>query len=107
VIYTINKINAETLEQAIADGDLVELFKDCQDPPAPDGKPILATRAVSDSIHLDLLDYEWALYMAWRRTVKPTLPEEEQGVYVTAIVSREVWIVKEAEAFIILFPWEC
>src|SRR5436309_548144 len=93
-----------TLEQAIEDGELVELFKDRWQE-LSGGKPMVATRGIYAAYSLAALREIWNAYVSWREKVMPTLPREEQ-LFSTTVNSRAVWVLEDANAFTILFPHE-
>jgi 3'-phosphoadenosine 5'-phosphosulfate sulfotransferase (PAPS reductase)/FAD synthetase len=66
-----------TLAEAIADGVLVELFKN-RWMTLSGGKPIVVTAHLFEEVTLSGLLEIWNEYVDWRRNVLPTLPEEDQ-----------------------------
>ncbi len=90
------------LEQAIADGVLVEIFKHRWGQ-LSGGKPIVATSHLFNEISLAGLLEIWNAYVAWRKQVEPTLPEEER-LFSTTMNSQKVWVMEDAEAFTLLYP---
>jgi hypothetical protein len=91
-----------TLEQAIADGFLVEIFKRRWQQ-LSGGKPIVATAHLFDEVSLAALLEIWNEYVHWRKTVMPTLPEEEQ-MFVTKMNNNNVWLIEDGQAFTMLYP---
>ena len=99
-------ISEYSLEQAIADGVLVEVFsynlKDFVEQ-YTNGKPVVATahlfRQVSQSDVTDL----WNKYVEWRRNVKELLPEEEQ-MFVTTMNGEKIWLIEDGQAFTMMYP---
>jgi hypothetical protein len=91
-----------TLEQAIADGFLVEIFKHRWQH-LSSGKPIVATTHLFDEVSLAALLEIWNEYVHWRKTVMPTLPEEEQ-MFVTTMNNNKVWLIEDGQAFTMLYP---
>ena len=97
-----NVIYAYTLEEAIADGVLVEVFKP-RWKQLSGGKPIVATAAVFEAFTLAAIMEIWNAYVVWRKKVMPTLPEEEQ-LFTTTMNDKKVWVIEDGAAFTILFP---
>jgi hypothetical protein len=91
-----------TLEQAIADGELVEVFKNRWQQ-LSGGKPIVATSHLFNEVTLAALLEIWNEYVSWRKTVMPTLPEEEQ-MFSTTMNSHKVWLIEDGQAFTLLYP---
>jgi len=91
-----------TLEQAIADGELVEVFKNRWQQ-LSSGKPIVATAHLFNKVSLAALLEIWNEYVFWRKTVMPTLPEEEQ-MFSTTMNSHKVWLIEDGQAFTLLYP---
>src|SRR4051794_2395366 len=104
VIYVSDKnvIFEYTLEQAIADGVLVEVFKN-RWKELSSGKPIVATAHIFGEISLAGLMEIWNEYVAWRKTIMPTLPEEDQ-LFHTGMNGKTVWVMEDGAAFTILYP---
>jgi len=95
-------IYSYTLEQAIADGVLVEVFKNRWQQ-LSGGKPIVATTHLFNEVSLAALLEIWNEYVHWRKTVMPTLPEEEQ-MFVTKMNNNKVWLIEDGQAFTLLYP---
>lgn len=95
-------ISAYSLERAIADGVLVEIFKNRWQR-LSGGKPIVATTHVFQSVSLAALREIWNEYVAWKRTVMPTLLEEEQ-MFVTTMNGETVWVIEDGQACTLLYP---
>ncbi len=91
-----------TLQQAIADGVLVELFKN-QWPELSGGKPIVATAHLFGQLSLAGLMEIWNEFVDWNKNVKDTLPEEEQ-MFVTSMNDEKVWVIEDGQAYILLYP---
>lgn len=95
-------ISVYSLEQAIEDGVLVEVFKNRWHE-LSQGKPIVATSHLFSQVSLaGLLDI-WNEYVEWRTNVMPTLPEEDQ-MFVTTMDGEKVWLLEDGEAFTMLYP---
>jgi hypothetical protein len=97
-----NVIYAYTLEQAIADGELIEIFKNRWQE-LSEGKPIVATRAIYAAYSLAAMQEIWNEFVVWRRDIVPTVPEEEQ-LFSTSMNDAAVWVLEDGAAFTILFP---
>jgi len=91
-----------SLERAIADGVLVEVFKNRWHE-LSQGKPIVATRHLFSQVSLaGLLDI-WNEYVDWRTNVMPTLPEADQ-LFSTTMDGEKVWLLEDGAAFTMLYP---
>jgi hypothetical protein len=97
-----NIISVYSLEQAIADGVLVEVFKHRWQQ-LTHGKPIVATAHLFGQVSLAGLFEIWNEYVAWRKNVMPTLPVEEQ-MFVTTMNGEKVWLLEDGAAFTMLYP---
>ena len=95
-------ISVYTLKQAIEDGVLVEIFKPAW-PKLSGGKPIVATLHLFSKVSLAGLREIWNEFVEWRKTVKPTLPEEEQ-LFATSMNSEKVWVLEDEQAYTLLYP---
>jgi Family of unknown function (DUF6573) len=95
-------ISTYTLQQAIEDGVLVEIFKNRWSE-LSGGKPIVATSHLFASVSLAGLMEIWNEYVSWRKNVMPTLPEEKQ-MFVTSMNSEKVWVIEDGQAFTLLYP---
>jgi hypothetical protein len=91
-----------TLEQAIEDGVLVEVFKK-RWKDLSGGKPIVATSHIFGEISLAGLMEIWNEFVEWRKMVMPTLPEEDQ-LFHTIMNYKTVWVLEDGQAFTILYP---
>jgi len=95
-------ISEYSLEQAIADGVLVEVFKNRWDE-LSQGKPIVATANLFSQVSLAGLLEIWNEYVAWRTNVMPTLPEADQ-LFSTTMNGDKVWLLEDRAAFTMLYP---
>jgi hypothetical protein len=94
-------ISEYSLEQAIEDGVLVEVFKDRWQQ-LSNGKPIVATRHLFSQVSLaGLLDI-WNEYVAWRKNVMPSLPEADQ-LFSTTMNGEKVFVLEDGQAFTLLY----
>ena len=90
-----------SLEQAIEDGVLIEIFKN-RWKELSGGKPIVATAHLFNQVSLAGLFEIWNEYVAWRKNVMPTLPEEDQ-MFVTTMNGEKVWLIEDGDAFTMLY----
>ena len=97
-------ISVYSLEQAIEDGVLVEVFKNRWDE-LSQGKPIVATEHLFNQVSLAGLLEIWNEYVEWRTQVMPTLPEADQ-LFVTRMNGDNIWVLEEGAAFTMLYPEE-
>ena len=95
-------ISEYSLEQAIADGVLVEWQKDDWQA-LSDGKPIVVTSHLFEDVSLPDLHELWDKYAEWRRNSKDTLPEEDQ-MFVTVINGNKVWVDETDWQITMLYP---
>ena len=95
-------ISVYSLEQAIEDGVLVEVFKNRWHQ-LSSGKPIVATNHLFSQVSLTGLLEIWNEYVAWRTNVMPTLPEADQ-LFSTTMNGDKVWLLEDGAAFTMLYP---
>ena len=95
-------ISVYSLEQAVADGVLVEVFKK-RWKELSGGKPIVATAHLFGQVSLAGLLEIWNEFVEWRKDVCPTLPEEEQ-MFVTTMNGEKVWLIQDGDAFTMMYP---
>ncbi len=95
-------ISVYSLEQAIADGVLVEVFKNRWDE-LSQGKPIVATANLYSQVSLAGLLEIWNEFFEWRTHVMPTLPEAEQ-LFATTMNGDKIWLLEDGKAFTMLYP---
>ncbi len=95
-------ISVYSLEQAIADGVLVEVFKNRWNQ-LSGGKPIVATAHLFGQVSLIGLLEIWNEFVAWRKNIMPTLPEEDQ-MFVTTMNGEKVWLIEDGDAFTMMYP---
>ena len=91
-----------TLQQAIADGVLVEVFKNRWQQ-LSEGKPIVATSHLFNEVSLAALLEIWNEYVLWRKNVMPTLPETEQ-MFTTTMNGVKIWLMEDGQAFTMMYP---
>lgn len=91
-----------TLDQAVGDGALVEVFKN-RWPQITGGKPLMATSAMHQEYSLAAIRDIWNEYVEWRKYVAPGLAEEDR-MFVTHMNGRAIWVMEDGTAFTVLFP---
>lgn len=91
-----------TLQQAIADGVLVEVFKNRWQQ-LTHGKPIVATDYLYNEVSLAALFEIWNEYVHWRKNIMPTLTEAEQ-MFTTTMNGKKIWLIDDAQAFTMMYP---
>ena len=97
-----NVIYEYTLQQAIADGVLVEVFKN-RWKELSGGKPIVATSHLYNEVSLAALLEIWNEFVHWNKHIKDTLPEEEQ-MFVTTMNGEKIWLIEDGQAFTMMYP---
>ena len=95
-------ISKYTLEQAVEDGVLVEIFKKRWSQ-LSGGKPIAATRNLFENVSLAGLREIWNEFAHWKRHVEATRPEEER-LFVTKMNGLTVWVIEDGVAFTLMYP---
>ena len=95
-----------SLEQAIEDGVLVEVFsyniKEFVEK-YTNGKPVVATAHLFNQVsETDLTDL-WNKYVDWRLNVMPTLPEEDR-MFVSEINGNKVWVDETDWQITMMYP---
>jgi len=99
-------ISEYSLEQAIEDGVLVEVFsyntKDFVER-YTNGKPVVATAHLFNQVSDTNLTDVWNKYVEWRLNVKDTLPEEDQ-LFATTINGDKVWVIEDGQAVTMMYP---
>jgi len=93
-----------SLEQAIADGELVEVFKEMWET-LSHGKPIVVTRRLFEDTCLHLLFGVVTQFVHWKTNVLPKLPEEER-LFTDKVKGKKVWVLEDAQAITVLYPEE-
>ncbi len=93
-------IHAYTMEDAVRDGVLVEVFKE-RWPELSSGRPIVATAAIHAEFSQAALIEIWNAYVDWIKNVHDDLPEEER-MFTTTMNGREVWVITDAVGHTIL-----
>jgi hypothetical protein len=95
-------ISRYTLDQAIEDGVLVEIFKNRWDK-LSGGRPIVATAHLFNEVTLAGLLEIWNEFVQWQRHVMPTLPEAER-LFHTTMNGQTVWVIEDGAAFTLMYP---
>jgi hypothetical protein len=95
-------ISKYPLEQAIADGVLVEIFKNSWEE-LSGGKPIVATAHLASDISLAGLMEIWNEFVQWQKHVMPTLPEADR-LFHTAMNGKKVWVIADDAAYTLMYP---
>ncbi len=90
-----------TLQQAIADGVLVEIFKNRWSE-LSGGKPIVATSHLFNDVSLAGLMEIWNEFVLWRKTI--TEPFRERRQFVAYMNGEEVWLIEDGQAYTLLYP---
>jgi hypothetical protein len=91
-----------TLEQAVEDGVLVEVFKNQWDK-LSGGKPIVATAHLFKDISLAGLLEIWNEFVHWQKHVMPTLLEEDR-LFHTTMDGKTVWVIEDGTAYTLMYP---
>lgn len=95
-------ISAYSLQQAIEDECLVEIFKDKWGQ-LSGGKPIVASAGVFEDISVAGLLEIWNEYVVWKKKVMPALPEEER-LFSTKMNMRSVWVLEDEVGYTLAYP---
>jgi hypothetical protein len=95
-------ISQYPLEQAIADGVLVEIFKN-RWRELSGGKPIVATAHLHSDISLAGLMEIWNEFVPWQKTVMPTLPEADR-LFHTSMNGQTMWVIEDSAAYTLMYP---
>lgn len=95
-------ISRYTLDQAIEDGVLVEIFKNRWDK-LSGGRPIVATAHLFNEVTLAGLLEIWNEFVQWQRHVMSTLPEAER-LFHTTMNGQTVWVIEDGAAFTLMYP---
>ena len=97
-----NVIVEYSLEQAIQDGVLAEVFKNRWEQ-LSGGKPIIATAHLCENVSLAGLMEIWNQFVHWKNSVMMTLPEEER-LFVTEMNGNKIWLIEDGQAFTMMYP---
>jgi len=99
---TSNVIYSYSLQQAVEDGVLAEVFKERWGE-LSDRKPIVATSHIIANLSLAAVQEIWNEYADWKRNVAATLPEEDR-MFSTSMNGEKVWVLEDGDAHTILYP---
>jgi outer membrane protein assembly factor BamB len=91
-----------TVQQAVADGVLVEIFKNRWGQ-LSGGKPIVATAHLSGEVSRSGLLEIWNEFVSWRKHVMPTVPEEDR-LFTTTMNGDTVWVIEDDVAYTLMYP---
>ena len=97
-----NIIASYSLQQAIENGVLVEIFKN-RWPQLSGGKPIVATAHLFEEISLAGLLEIWNEFVEWKNKLEPTLTEEER-LFKTTMNMETVWVIEDGDAYTLMYP---
>jgi hypothetical protein len=95
-------ISRYTLDQAIEDGILVEIFKNRWEK-LSGGKPIVATSHLCNEVSVAGLIDIWNEFVHWRKHIMPTLPEADR-LFHTTMDGKKVWVIEDGVAFTLMYP---
>ncbi len=95
-------ISVYTLQQAIADGVLIEIFKN-RWRQLSGGKPIVATTHLYGQVSLAGLMEIWNEFVDWKKHIEPSLPEAER-LFHTTMNGKKVWVMEDGDAYTLLYP---
>lgn len=95
-------ISSYTLADALADGVVVEVFKE-QWQRLNGGRPIVATASVVNDLTGLTIVSIWNEYIHWKMHVEPGLKEEDR-LFSTKRHGHTVWVIDDGTAITILYP---
>jgi len=95
-------ISTYTLNRAIEDGVLVEIFKN-RWKQLTGGKPIVVTAYIFNEISLAGLLEIWNEFVHWRVNIMPTLPEADR-LFHTTMNDKKVWVIEDGASFTLMYP---
>ena len=93
-------IHSYGIPEAVADGILTPLFLD-QGKYPEDGKQVIATTHLLDSIGVEATLKVWDDFQVWKRNVMPTLPEEDR-LYAPTVDGFELFVIEDAVAYTLM-----
>ena len=96
-----NVIYKYTLQQAIDDGVLVEIFKNRWQQ-FSGGKPIVATDHLFNEVSLAGLMEIWNEFVSWKRKTEPESPREE--IFTTTMNGKKIWLIEDGQAYTLMYP---
>jgi hypothetical protein len=95
-------ITIYSLKQAIADGAVIEVFKDEWDQLSR-GKPIVASMNVYDGVSIENIVMVWNDFVFWRKYIMRKLPENKRW-FSTKIDYKTVWVMDYKVFFMMIYP---
>ncbi len=98
----VDIISIYKLQDAIADGVMVEIFKQRWQQ-LSGGKPIVATAHLFNEVSLAALQEIWNEYVDWKQRIMPTLPEEDR-FFVTQMNRDKVLVIEDPTAITLMYP---
>jgi hypothetical protein len=98
----IEVISIYPLDRAVADGVLIEIFKNRWEQ-LSGGKPIVATTGLFNEISLAGLMEIWNEFVKWRTYDKPA-PSKDDQLFYTCMNGKRVWVIEDETCFTLMFP---
>ena len=101
-----NVIVEYTLQQAIDDGVLVEVFKNRWSE-LTEGRPILATSHLFSEVTQAALLEIWNEFVTWQEDAPHSIAEDESEGYLTfrtTMNDKAIWIVADPQSFTMMYP---
>ena len=92
-----NIIYSYSLQNAIEDGVLIEVFKNRWQE-LSGGKPIVASERLHSSVSSAALQEIWNGFVLWQKT-KPN-----DRMFVTEMNGDKIWLMEDAVAFTMMYP---
>ncbi len=96
------KIYEYTLQQALADGVLGEVFKNRWQE-LSGGKPIVATTHLFSEVSFAVMQEIWNKYVFWKKHTMPKLAEGDR-LFSTLVNNKKVWVIEDGQAITMLYP---
>src|SRR5512132_1724661 len=93
-------ITIYSVRQAIADGAVIEVFKDEWDQLSK-GKPIVATMNVYEGVSFENLVKIWNDFVFWRKYIMRRVPENERW-FSTKVSYKTIWVVDYKVCFMMM-----
>src|SRR5690348_16384796 len=91
-----------TLEDALDDGMLARLWEE-KWPTLSEGKPIVATKAITETLTNEQLIAVWNDFAVWNTRVRSSLPEESR-LFRRQVGGETVWVIEDDASHTILYP---
>jgi hypothetical protein len=95
-------ITIYSLRQAIAQGVLIEVFKNEWNE-LSGGKPIVASMNVYEGVKPEELVEIWNRFVFWRKFVMKNVPEEKR-LFSTEMDYHTIWVIDDRVCFTIIYP---